>query len=56
MKSVASIFSVGCLVLSVCASTFAVADAVGSTAVYAGKTVVNTIDVITPDIVNKDSK
>jgi hypothetical protein len=34
-------------------TVFAVADAVGSTVVYAGKTVVNTIDAITPDIVNK---
>ena len=25
-----------------------------STAIYAGKTVVNTVDAITPDIVNKD--
>jgi hypothetical protein len=39
--------------LTGCATTIAVADAVGSTAVYAGKTVVNTIDLITPDIVNK---
>ena len=36
----------GCTVL-------AVADVAGSTVVYAGKTVVNTIDAITPDIVNK---
>jgi len=42
------------LFLTGCATTIAVADAVGSTAVYAGKTVVNTIDAITPDIVNKD--
>jgi hypothetical protein len=40
--------------LTGCATTIAVADAVGFTAVYAGKTVVNTIDAITPDIVNKD--
>jgi uncharacterized protein YceK len=56
MKLVPLIFSVGFLLLSGCATTIAVADAVGSTAVYAGKTVVNTIDAITPDIVNKDSK
>jgi hypothetical protein len=36
----------GCTVL-------AVADAVGSTAVYAVKTTVNTVDAITPDIVNR---
>ena len=39
--------------LTGCATTIAVADAVGSTAVYTGKTIVNTIDLITPDIVNK---
>ena len=36
----------GCTVL-------AVADVAGSTVIYAGKTVVNTIDAVTPDIVNK---
>jgi len=36
----------GCTVL-------AIADAAGTTAVYAIKTTVNTIDAITPDIVNK---
>lgn len=39
--------------LTGCATTVAVADAVGSTAVYTGKTIVNTIDLITPNIVNK---
>jgi hypothetical protein len=36
----------GCTVL-------AVADVAGSTVIYAGRTVVNTIDAVTPDIVNK---
>ena len=36
----------GCTVL-------AIADAAGSAVVYGAKTVVNTIDAITPDIVNK---
>lgn len=36
----------GCAVL-------AVADAAGSAVIYAGKTVVNTVDAITPDVVNK---
>lgn len=40
--------------LSGCSTAVAVADAVGSTIVYAGKTVVNTVDAITPDIVNDD--
>jgi hypothetical protein len=36
----------GCTVL-------AIADAAGSAAIYAGKTVINTVDAITPDVVNK---
>ena len=36
----------GCTVL-------AIADVAGSTVIYAGKTVVNTIDAVTPDLVNK---
>lgn len=39
-----------------CATTVAVVDVAASTTIYAGKTVVNTIDAITPDIVNKDEK
>lgn len=42
------------LLLPGCSTAVAVADAVGSTIVYAGKTVVNTVDAITPDIVNDD--
>lgn len=41
------------LALTGCATTVAVVDAAGSTAIYAGKTVINTIDAITPDVVNK---
>lgn len=37
-----------------CATTVAVVDVAASTTIYTGKTVVNTIDMITPDIVNKD--
>ncbi len=35
-----------------CATAIAIADVTVGTAIYAGKTVVNTIDAITPDIVN----
>jgi hypothetical protein len=42
------------LALQGCATTVAVVDVAASTTVYAGKTVVNTIDMITPDIINKD--
>ncbi len=34
-------------------TVFAVADAAGSAVIYAGKTVINTVDAITPDVVNK---
>ncbi|PUE16786.1 hypothetical protein [Limnohabitans sp. MMS-10A-178] len=34
----------------------AVADVVASTVIYTGKTVVNVIDAVTPDIVNKKKK
>ena len=37
-----------------CSTTVAVLDVTAATAIYAGKTVVNTVDAITPDIVNKD--
>ena len=39
-------------VLSGCATAVAVVDVTASTVIYAGKTVVRTIDAITPDIVN----
>ena len=35
-----------------CATAVAVLDTAGSAAVYAGKTIVNTVDAITPDVVN----
>ena len=42
------------LMLTGCGTLLAVADGVGTIAVYGVKTVVNTVDAITPDIVNKD--
>jgi hypothetical protein len=51
MKNLLVIYVV--LSLQGCATAFAVADVAGATVVYAGKTVVNTIDAVTPDIVNK---
>jgi uncharacterized protein YceK len=44
-----------CLLLQGCA-VVAVADAVASTVIYTGKTVINVVDAITPDIVNKKKK
>lgn len=41
------------LALSGCGTALAVADGVGTVVVYGVKTVVNTVDAITPDIVNK---
>ena len=42
--------------LSGCSTMFAVADVVGTSAVYGAKTVINTVDAITPDLVNKKSE
>jgi PBP1b-binding outer membrane lipoprotein LpoB len=39
--------------LNACSTAVAVVDATGSAVVYAGKTIVNSIDAITPDIVNR---
>jgi len=41
------------LILTNCSTTVAVVDVAGSTVVYAGKTIVNTVDMLTPDIINK---
>ena len=41
------------LCLQGCATAFAVVDVAGATVIYAGKTVINTVDAVTPDIVNK---
>jgi len=41
------------LTLSACSTTVAVLDVTGSAVVYAGKTIVNTVDMLTPDIINK---
>ena len=41
------------MILTQCTTTVAVLDVAGSTVVYAGKTVVNTVDLLTPDIVNR---
>jgi uncharacterized protein YceK len=40
------------LMLSGCSTAVAIVDVTASTAIYAGKTVVNTVDLITPDIIN----
>jgi hypothetical protein len=44
------------LLLNACSTTLAVLDAAGTTVVYAGKTAVNTVDMITPDIVNDEDQ
>jgi hypothetical protein len=45
-----------CFLLASCSTAVAVADVAGSAVVYGAKTVVNTVDTITPDIVNKKKK
>jgi len=42
-----------CIHLSACMTMFAVADVVGTATVYGVKTVINTVDAITLDLVNK---
>jgi hypothetical protein len=42
-----------CFSLSACGTALAVADGIGTVAVYGVKTVVNTVDALTPDVVNK---
>jgi uncharacterized protein YceK len=44
-----------CLSLQGCA-VVAVADAVGSAVIYTGKTLINLVDAVTPDIINKKQK
>jgi len=39
-------------VLQGCATAVVVLDTAGSAVIYTGKTIVNTVDAITPDIVN----
>ena len=41
------------LSLSACSTVLAVADTVGTVVVYGAKTIVNTVDAITPDLVYK---
>ena len=50
-----TIVIVACLSLQGCA-VVAVADAVATTVIYTGKTVINVIDAVTPDIINKKKK
>jgi len=45
-----------CTLLASCSTAIAVADVAGSAVVYGAKAVVNTVDAITPDIVNKKKK
>jgi hypothetical protein len=44
------------LLLNACSTTAAILDAAGTTVIYAGKTVVNTVDMVTPDIVNDEDE
>ena len=45
-----------CTQFTGCSTALAVADGVGTAAVYTAKTVINTVDAITPDVVNKEKK
>ena len=48
------LLTVASLSLAGCGTVVAVADAVGTATVYAVETAVNTVDAVTPDIVNGD--
>jgi len=52
MNRILSIIIVS-LFLNACSTTVAVVDVTGSAVVYAGKTIVNTVDMLTPDLINK---
>jgi hypothetical protein len=54
-------FATACLTLITClplqgCAVVAVADVVASTVIYTGKTLINVVDAVTPDIVNKKKK
>lgn len=52
MNRLLSIIAIS-LLLNACSTTVAVVDVTGSAVVYAGKTLVNTVDMLTPDIINR---
>lgn len=39
---------------SACGTTVAVVDVAATTAIYTAKTAVNVVDLVTPDLINKD--
>jgi hypothetical protein len=49
------VVALGCLLATQgCSTAVAVVDTAASIVVYTGKTIVNTVDAVTPDIVNGD--
>tara|TARA_B100000686_G_scaffold289620_1_gene316414 strand:- start:39 stop:233 length:195 start_codon:yes stop_codon:yes gene_type:complete len=50
------LLTVSILLLSACSTTVAILDVAGSAVVYTGKTAINTVDMITPDLVNSEEK
>ena len=53
MNKILSIIVIS-LFLYACSTTVAVIDVTGSSVMYVGKTIVNTVDMLTPDIINRD--
>jgi hypothetical protein len=53
MSKTALIVFLACM-LQGCATTIAVVDVAASTVVYGARTLVNVIDAVTPDIINRD--
>ena len=56
LENILKIFGISllALILTGCSTAIAIVDVTASTVIYAGKTVVNTVDAITPNIVNGD--
>ncbi|MBL80161.1 MAG: hypothetical protein CMH70_09065 [Nitrosomonadaceae bacterium] len=44
------------LLLNACSTTVAILDVAGSAVIYTGKTAINTVDMITPDLVNREEE
>lgn len=49
-----TILSIVLLATGACSTTVAVVDVAATTAIYTAKTAVNVVDLVTPNLINKD--
>ena len=49
-----TLLSIVLLATSACGTTVAVVDVAATTAIYTAKTAVSVVDLVTPDLINKD--